>query len=118
MSKIPCFTSKSVQSSKMLSVAEAKSPPPDGRDGFADYAVVSLHCLRVYLEKSYREALDLLSKMPHILEEIGLKPADLLDHSTLVKCLTGSRQHFGECCCACRRICTARADTLPSMQRF
>jgi hypothetical protein len=52
---------------------------------FADYAVVSLHCLRVYLEKSHREALDLLSEMPHILGEIGLEPANLPDHSTLVK---------------------------------
>ncbi len=51
----------------------------------ADYAVVSLHCLRIYLEKSYREALDLLSEMPQILAEIGLKEGDLPYHSTLVK---------------------------------
>ena len=51
----------------------------------ADYAVVSLHCLRIYLEKSYREALDLLSEMPQILAEIGLEKADLPHHSTLVK---------------------------------
>jgi hypothetical protein len=69
----------------MLLVGEAKSPPPKGGGGFADYAVVSLHCLRVYLKKSYREALDLLSEMPHILGEIGLEPADLPHHSTLVK---------------------------------
>ena len=37
----------------------------------AEYAVLSLHCLRVYLEKSYREALDLLSEMPHILGEMA-----------------------------------------------
>ena len=53
--------------------------------GFADYAVVSLHCLRIYLGKSHREALDLLSEMPQILTEIGLEPDDLPDHSTLVK---------------------------------
>nr|CAA41879.1 unnamed protein product [Halobacterium salinarum] len=53
----------------MLSVAEAKSPPEGG--ALADYAIVSLHCLRVYLEKSYRETLDLLSEMPHILAEIA-----------------------------------------------
>ena len=35
-------------------------------------ALVSLHCLRVYLEKSYRKALDLLSEMPQILGENGL----------------------------------------------
>jgi len=60
----------------MLLVAEAKPPPRRG-GGFADYAVVSLHCLRIYLEKSYREALDLLSEMPHILAEIGLEEGDL-----------------------------------------
>jgi IS5 family transposase len=51
----------------------------------AGYAVVSLHCLRVYLEKSYRETLDFLSEIPHILGEIGLEPADLPHHSMLVK---------------------------------
>jgi len=57
------------------------NPPPRKvvAGGFADYAVVSLHCLRIYLEKSYREArLDLLSEMPQILAEIGLLKADLL----------------------------------------
>nr|WP_160047966.1 IS5 family transposase [Natrialba sp. INN-245] len=58
---------------------------PQGGGGFADYAIVSLHCLRVYLEKSYRESLDLLSEMPQILAEIGLSVADLPHHSTLVK---------------------------------
>ena len=28
----------------------------------ADYAVVFLHCLRIYLEKLYHQALDLLSE--------------------------------------------------------
>jgi len=55
------------------------------RGEVADYAVVSLHYLRVYLEKSYQEALDLLSEMPHILGDIGLEPADLPHHSTLFK---------------------------------
>ena len=47
--------------------------------------MVSLHCLRVYLEKSYREALDLLTEIPHILGKIGRFEADLPDHSTLAK---------------------------------
>ena len=58
---------------------------PEGGGGFAEYAVVSLQCLWVYLEKSYREALDLLSEMPQILGEIGLDAADLPHHSTLMK---------------------------------
>jgi len=75
MSKISRFTKKAVQLAKNAG----------GERGEAEYAVVSLHCLRVYLEKSYREALDLLSEMPQILGEIGLNAADLPKHSTLVK---------------------------------
>jgi hypothetical protein len=62
MSKISRFTRKAVQLAKNA-VGE--------RDEVADYAVVSLYCLRVYLEKSYRETLDLLSEIPQILTEIG-----------------------------------------------
>ena len=85
MSKISRFTKKAVRLAKNAVGGRGEVAAPEGGGGFADYAVVSLQCLRVYLEKSYREALDLLSEMPHILEEIGLKPADLPDHSTLVK---------------------------------
>ncbi len=53
--------------------------------GLADYAAVSLHSLWIHLEKSYREALELLSEMPQILDEIGLEASDLPHHSTLVK---------------------------------
>jgi hypothetical protein len=85
MSKISRFTSKAVQLAKNAVGGRGEVAAPEGGGGFADYAVVSLHCLRVYLEKSYREALDLLSEMAHILGEIGLEPADLPHHSTLVK---------------------------------
>ena len=85
MSKISRFTRKAVQLAKNAVGGRGEVAAPDGGGGFADYAVVSLHCLRVYLKKSSREALDLLSEMPHILGEIGLEPADLPDHSTLVK---------------------------------
>ncbi|MEA5409888.1 IS5 family transposase [Haloarculaceae archaeon H-GB2-1] len=85
MSKISRFTSKAVQLAKNAVGGRGEVAAPEGGGGFADYAVVSLHCLRVYLEKSYREALDLLSEMPHILGEIGLEPADLPHYSTLVK---------------------------------
>jgi IS5 family transposase len=85
MSKISRFTSKAVQLAKNAVGGRGEVAAPEGGGGFADYAVVSLHCLRVYLEKSYRETLDLLSEMPQILAEIGLEEADLPDHSTLVK---------------------------------
>ncbi len=76
MSKISRFTSKVVQLAKNAVDGRSEVAALEGGGGFAEYAVVSLHCLRVYLEKSYREALDLLSEMPHILGEIGLEPAD------------------------------------------
>ncbi|MBX0325675.1 IS5 family transposase [Halomicroarcula sp. F13] len=85
MSKISRFTSKVVQLAKNAVGERGEVAAPGGGGCFAEYAVVSLHCLRVYLEKSYREALDLLSEMPHILGEIGLEATDLPDHSTLIK---------------------------------
>lgn len=58
---------------------------PQGGGGFADYVMRSLHCLRVYLGRRYREQLDYLSEMPDICREIGHVRADLPDNSTLVK---------------------------------
>ena len=83
MSKISRFTSK---------VVRLANNAVGG--GFADYAVVLLHCLRIYLAKSYREALDLLSEMPHILGEIGLNAADLPNHSTFFDRENASRSFY------------------------
>ncbi|SEP17097.1 transposase, IS5 family [Halogranum amylolyticum] len=85
MSKISRFTSKAVTLAKNAVGGRGEVAAPEGGGSFADYALVSLHCLRVYLDESCRNALDLLSEMPHILGEIGLKEGDLPDHSTLVK---------------------------------
>jgi IS5 family transposase len=85
MSKISRFATKAVTLAKNAVGSRGESAAPEGGGGFADYAVVSLHCLRVYLEKSYRVSLDLLSEMPNICGEVGLDAADLPDHSTLVK---------------------------------
>jgi IS5 family transposase len=76
------LTSKAVQLAKNAVGGRGEVAASEGRGGFTEYAVVSLHCLRVYLEKSYREALDLLSEMKHILGEIGREPADFPHHST------------------------------------
>jgi len=85
MSKISRFTSKAVTLAKNAVGGRGEVAAPEGGGGFADYALVSLHCLRVYLDASYRDALDWLSEMPQILGEIGLEEGDLPDHSTLVK---------------------------------
>jgi IS5 family transposase len=73
------------RSRKRLPETEANPPPPTGGGGFADRALVVLHCLRIYLNKSYRETLDLLSEMPRIVGQVGLTPADLPDFTTLCK---------------------------------
>lgn len=52
---------------------------------------------------SYREALDLLSKMPQILAEIGLEAGDSPHHSTLVEAFYRLQRGCGECCCASQR---------------
>ena len=85
MSKISRFTTKAVTLAKSVVGGRGEVAAPEGGGGFADYALVSLHCLRIYLDESYRNALDLLGEMPHILAEIGLEESDLPDHSTLVK---------------------------------
>ena len=85
MSKISRFTEQMVTLAQNAVGGRGEVAAPEGGGGFADYAVVSLHCLRIYLAKPYRDALDLLSEMPQILAKIGLKKADLPDHSTLVK---------------------------------
>jgi IS5 family transposase len=85
MSKISRFTTKAVTLAKNAVGGRGEVAAPEGGGGFADYALVSLHCLRVYLDASYRDALDWLSEMPQILGEIGLEEGDLPDHSTLVK---------------------------------
>lgn len=85
MSKISRFTGKVVTLVKSAVGVRGESTVPQSNGGFADYAAVSLYYLRVYLDKSYREALDLLSEMSQILAEIGLLKAALPNHSALVK---------------------------------
>jgi IS5 family transposase len=85
MSKISRFIKKVATLAKNAVGERGEVAAPEGGGGFADYALVSLYCLQIYPDASYRNALDLLSDMPHILTEIGLEEGDLTDHSTLVK---------------------------------
>jgi len=48
-----------------------ESAAPDGGGGFTDYALVSLHCLRIHLDTSYRMKIDLLKEVPQITGEIA-----------------------------------------------
>jgi hypothetical protein len=71
-----------VTAAKAKSVIENSDEPADleGGGGFAEWTMLTLHALSIELDKSYRVAVDLLSEMPGVLEEIGLT---LLPHYTV-----------------------------------
>jgi IS5 family transposase len=48
-----------------------ESAAPGGGSGLAGYALVSLHCLRIYFDTSYRMTIDLLKEMPQIIRYIN-----------------------------------------------
>ena len=57
--------------------------------------MISLHCLRIYLDTSYRMTIDLLEEMSQICREIDRLKADLPHHSTL--CLAFERIEMQVC---------------------
>ncbi len=85
MSKISRFTSKAVTLAKNVVGGRGEVAAPEGGWRLRRLRPRIAALSAVYLDKSYRNALDLLSEMPHILGEIGLEEGDLPDHSTLVK---------------------------------
>ena len=87
MTQISRFTDRCVVVAQRVTGDGDESAAPNGGDGFADYAFVSLHCLRIYLDTSYRMTIDLSKEMPQITGEIGLDAADLPAPSTLCKAL-------------------------------
>jgi IS5 family transposase len=87
MTQISRFTERCVLVAQRVTGDGSESAAPNGGGGFADYALVSLHCLRIYLDTSYRTTIDLLKEMPQITQEIGLDAADLPAPSTLCKAL-------------------------------
>ncbi len=85
MTQISRFTGGIVPIAQVVTGDGDESAALEGGGGFADCALVSLHCLRIYLNTSYRMTIDLLKEMPQIAEEIGLAEADLPSPSTLCK---------------------------------
>jgi IS5 family transposase len=85
MTKISRFTGEVVPIAQRVTGGGDESAASFRSGGFADYALVSLHCLRVYLDTSYRMTIDLLKEMPQITGEIGLEAADFPSPSTLCK---------------------------------
>ncbi|WP_435094995.1 IS5/IS1182 family transposase [Halorubrum sp. N11] len=85
MTQISRFIGEVVPVAQRVTGDGGESAAPEGGGGFADYALVSLHCLRIYLDTSYRMTIDLLKEMPQITGEIGLNAADPPAPSTLCK---------------------------------
>ena len=56
---------------------------PKGGGSFAEYAIISLQRLRIFLDETYKMIIDRLEVIPPILEIIGLEPEDLPYQSTL-----------------------------------
>jgi len=85
MTQISRFIGEVVPVAQRVIVDGGESAAPEGGGGFADYALVSLHCLRIYLDTSHRMTIDLLTEIPQITGDIGLSAADLFVPSTLCK---------------------------------
>ena len=72
MTQISRFIGEVVPIAQRVTGDGDESAAREGGGGFTDYAYVSLHCLRIYLDTSYRMTIDLLKEMPQITGEIGL----------------------------------------------
>jgi len=81
------FTEEFVSLAKSYSDDADEPAAPEGGGRFADYAIISLHGLRIFLEESYEMIIDRLEVMPPILEVVGLEADDLPHPSTLNKWL-------------------------------
>lgn len=89
------FTERTVFAVKRVADDWDEPAAPEGGGGFTDATMICLHCLRIYLDTTYRMTIDLLKEMPRITREIGLEPADLPHPSTL--CLAFDRIEMKVC---------------------
>ena len=81
------FTEEMVSLAKSNSDDADETAAPEGGGSFAEYAMISLHGLRIFLDETYEMIIDRLEVMPPILDVIGLEPDELPDPSTLNKWL-------------------------------
>jgi IS5 family transposase len=81
-SEFRLFTRVTVAKAKAVVDNPNEPADPEGGGGFAEWAMLTLHALRIELDKSYRVTVDLLSEMPGILDEIGLTR---LPHYTVLR---------------------------------
>jgi len=81
-SEFRLFTRATVAKAKAVAADPDEPADPERGGGFAEWAMLALNALRIELSKSYRVAVDLLSEMPGVLEEIGLTK---LPHYTVLR---------------------------------
>ena len=91
MTQISRFTGEICPIAQRVTGDGDESATPKGGGGFADYALVSLHCLRISLNTSYRMTIDLLKEMSQMTGEIGLDAVHLPAPSTLCKAFDSER---------------------------
>ena len=82
ISEIRLFTRVTVAKAKSVVANPDEPASPFGVDGFGEWAMLTVHTLRIELGKSYPVAVDLLSEMPGVLEKIGLTR---LPHYTVLR---------------------------------
>ena len=82
-SQLARFTDRSVELSQDAVTGEPAPAVKKGDGGYADWVIVSIHCLREYLNQPYRRLLDILQEMPGITAKLGLSVAELPDFSTV-----------------------------------
>jgi len=87
MSVTTRFTEEMVSLAKSYCDNSNETDAPEGGGSFVEYAMISLHWLRIFLDENYEMIIDRLEVMPPILEIIGLEPDYLPHPSTLNKWL-------------------------------
>ena len=70
-SEVCLFTRVTVAKARSVVSHPDEPASPAGVGGFAEWAMLTVHALRIELGKYYRIAVDLLSEMTGVLEEIG-----------------------------------------------
>lgn len=63
MNQISRFIGEVVPIAQRITGDEDEPAVPGGGGGFADYAYISLDCVRIYLDTSYRINIDLLKEI-------------------------------------------------------
>lgn len=78
------FTEEIVLLAESYSDDRDEAAAPEG-GSFAEYEIITLHGLRIFLDETYEMLIDRLEVMPPILEIVGLEPDDLPHPSTVNK---------------------------------